>query len=315
MKKIIILFLLVSVTVLSLPVVISNNKSAVAVVTHNIKKQDSNIVLLDTKTDKKTRLDLKKYLFCVVASEMPALYDEEALKAQTVAAYTYTLYKIEQNKGKSYDITADSVADQSYADLEDILDRWGENKNEYKERIEKAINSVYGLALTYNGEPILAVYHAVSSGKTNTAKSVWGGDYPYLKSIDSSWDALSGGYREEKVFSAEEFCEKLKDEVEFSGEAANYISAKEQQSNKYVNTITICKKQLKGAKIRSLFGLRSTCFDIDFDGQNFKFTTYGYGHNVGMSQYGADYMAKQGSSYKEILSHYYKGAKLKRIKS
>lgn len=315
MKKIIILFLLVSVTVLSFPVVIGNNNKTAETLTHNIKKKNDTVVLLDTKTDKKAELDLKEYLFCVVASEMPALYDEEALKAQTVAAYTYTLYKMEQNKGKSYDITADSATDQSYTDSEEILDRWGENKNEYKEKIEKIIDSVYGLAVTYKGKPILAVYHAVSSGKTNTAKSVWGGDYPYLKSVDSSWDALSNGYCEEKIFSKEEFSERLKDEVELSGEAENYISEKDQKSNKYMDTITVCKKQLKGAKMRSLFGLRSSCFDIEFDGQNFKFTTYGYGHNVGMSQYGADYMAKQGSSFREILSHYYKGTKLKRIKS
>ena len=154
----------------------------------------------DAETDTVTEMPPKEYIFGVVAAEMPALYDEEALKAQAVAAYTFACYRRAENADKAYDLTTDFSTDQSFISEEKAREKWGDKADEYCKKLKNAIDAVENLAVTYDGKPILAVYHALSSGKTEDCKNVWGGAYPYLKAAASPGDILAPDYISKAVF-------------------------------------------------------------------------------------------------------------------
>ena len=256
-------------------------------------------------------LNMEDYVFGVVAAEMPALYSDEALKAQAVAAYTYAIYKSNQNALENYDITDNFQTDQAFVTVEKAREKWGEDANTYEEKIRNAIRSVWGKKITYNGAPILSVYHAISSGKTENALDIWGGSYDYLVSVDSVGDMLSPNYLTTAQFSIEDLTTKLSSVAEFSGEAKDYFGEIVRTESGTVKTVNICGKQVEGSVIRAALDLRSANFDVAFSSDKFIFTVKGYGHGIGMSQYGAHYMAMQGKSYEEILKHYYKGCEIK----
>lgn len=265
----------------------------------------------DSKTGNTTKLSADDYIFCVVAAEMPVLYEEEALKAQAVAAYTFACFKAESRKGEDYDVTTDSHIDQAFVSKETLKERWGEDYEKYSQKISKVISSVRGTLLTYNGSTALAAYHAISNGVTNSCKDVWSKDIPYLTSVDSSWDKTASKYIDNKLFSPSALSEKIKELAAVSGDEGKYISDIKKTSSGLVKSIKICGKEVKGTKLAAALDLRSATFDVKFKDGAYAFTVYGYGHGVGMSQNGANYMAKQGSTYEEILLHYYKGCKLK----
>ncbi len=259
-----------------------------------------------------TEYSVKDYIFGVVAAEMPMLYHDEALKAQAVAAYTFVCYKINSATDQSFAIPADPETAQAFIPRESAREKWGDKADEYTSRLDKCIAEVSGDILIYDGKPILAAYHAISPGTTNTCLDVWGKDLPYLQSRDSFGDKLASGYLSEAVFSAEELTEKLKGVSAAEGEAQGYFGKPVTNSNGYVKSISYCGKEVSGSQISKALELRSACFDVTFTEGKFTFKVKGYGHGVGLSQTGADYMAKQGSSYKEILEHYYKGAALQK---
>lgn len=265
------------------------------------------------KDEKIYEISAKDYVFGVVAAEMPALYHEEALKAQAVAAYTFACYRKSANADADYDIAADPETAQCYITREEAVAKWGEKADEYTKKIEDCISQTEGQILTYDGLPIFAAYHAISPGITNACADVWGKELPYLTSQDSSFDCLADKYLSEVVLTKEELSEKLKNIATASGEAQNYFTDIKTADSGYVKQATYCQKTISGSDLSKLLGLRSGNFEITYSDGNFKFTVKGYGHGVGMSQNGADYMAKQGSNYKEILSHYYAGAKLEKI--
>lgn len=254
----------------------------------------------------------KDYIFGVVAAEMPALYEKEALKAQAVAAYTFACYKKTTDANKQYDISADAKTAQCFITREEAFARWGEKAQEYAQKIDDCISAVEGEIITYNDTPIFAAYHAISPGKTNSCADVWGNNLTYLTSVDSVGDTLADGYLSEATFTKEELSEKLKSISQATGDAQNYFSDIETTDNGYVSKINYCGKNTTGSTLCELLGLRSSNFEINFDNNIFTFTVKGYGHGVGMSQTGADYMAKQGSTYEEILLHYYNGASLQK---
>lgn len=264
------------------------------------------------KDGKVTSVSAKDYVFGVVAAEMPALYHEEALKAQAVAAYTFACYKKNTSQNAEYDIVADPETAQCFITREEAAEKWGEKSTEYSEKIKKCVDEVLGQMLVYEKAPIFAAYHAISAGSTNACADVWGKDIPYLKSTDSMGDKLANGYLSEATFTADEIAEKLKGIAEASGEAQNYFGDAETTDNGYVKTIMFCGKKVSGSEISKALGLRSSHFEVTFVDGNFNFSVKGYGHGVGMSQNGANYMAQQGSDYKEILLHYYKGAVLQK---
>ena len=248
-------------------------------------------------------LSAQDYITGVVAAEMPALYNEEALKAQAVAAYTYASYK-RLNTKENYDITADSQKDQAYIGEAEMKEKWGENYDKYKSRIEKAVAAVCGQAVLYDDKPIFAAYHAISSGKTETAFNVWGGEYPYLVAVESVGDKLADGYKSEKKLSQADFLSALGIEDGTIGEVSRSESGT-------VLKITIGGKEFTGSEIRKNFSLRSANFSITKTGEEYCFSVLGYGHGVGLSQHGANFLAEQGLDYKQILLWYYKGCEVK----
>ncbi len=254
-------------------------------------------------------MSAEDYLFSVLAAEMPALYEVEALKAQTVAAYTYALRKAEVG-GDSYDITDDSATDQAFITREAAREKWGDKADIYEEKLRSAVKSVLGQRLTFEGKTILAAYHAISSGKTENARELWSGDYSYLTATDSSWDKLSPDYLSTVTLTADELKEKLSSLVALEGEAASWLKDAVKSESGSIVSLSVGGKSLTGSEIRGALSLRSANFDFAFSEGNFTFTVRGYGHGIGMSQNGANYMAEQGKSYEEILLHYYKGCKI-----
>lgn len=269
--------------------------------------------ICDISSDTVTEMKSADYIFGVVAAEMPALYEKEALKAQAVAAYTYACVKKAENSDKSYDLTTDPSIDQSFITKEEAEKRWGEKSGEYSEKIKSAISEADGYMVTYENKPILAVYHAISSGMTESCEEVWGKNLPYLKPVASPGDKLAPEYVSKAEFSEEDVKTKLAELCTVGGEAKDFFGNVKKTQSGTVKTLTVCGKEVTGAAVRSLFGLRSANFDVVYGDGLFTFTVYGYGHGVGMSQYGANYMAKQGSGFKEILCCYYSGCKVEKV--
>ncbi len=272
---------------------------------------NTEIIKVYISEEKKIKeFSVEDYVFGVVAAEMPALYSDEALKAQAVAAYTYAMYKAEQNRLEEYDITDNFHTDQAFVSVEKAREKWGEDADKYEEKIRNAVKSVEGKKITHNGKLILSVYHAISSGKTESAFDVWGGNYDYLVSVESIGDKLSPNFLSTAQFSVEEIKTKLSSLADFSNDAANFFSEITRTESGTVKTIKICGKEVAGSSIRSALDLRSANFDVSYDGEKFNFNVVGYGHGIGMSQYGAHYMAMQGSTYDQILKHYYSGCEI-----
>ena len=313
MKKIFCMMLIFSVMMLTLPLLSVKNQTddtaiqTVAKITDKkIKKSDSfKVLLADGKTIEK--ISCEDYIFGVVAAEMPALYETEALKAQAVAAYSFAIRRKAQNSDKDYDISADSTKDQSYISREEVREKWGESANEYEEKIQTAVKSVLKKTVNYKGEIAMTPYHAISSGKTEKAEAVWGGEFPYLTSADSVCDKLSPNYLSEVSFSFDEIKNLLGNEYDFS--SGDIKTDKTDVGT--VKSLSVSGKEISGEDIREKLSLRSANFTVITEENTVIFEVKGYGHGVGMSQYGADYMAKQGADYIEILKHYYKGVTVK----
>lgn len=279
------------------------------VISTEIQEESEEIRLLITKTGEVEKLKVEDYLFGVVAAEMPALYNDEALKAQAVVAYTYYLNKKEQS-GADYDITDDFTKDQAFITRSDARSKWGDQADEYENKIKSAVKSVLYKKITYDGRPILAVYHAISSGKTENVSDLWGGEYPYLVSVDSSWDSEAKNFETTVTLSFDEVARKLASKVTLTDKENNCFTDPKKTENGSVKTILVGGTTLSGADVRTALELRSANFDVAFEGGNYTFTVRGYGHGIGMSQNGANYLAGQNKTYEEIINHYYTGCKI-----
>ena len=258
-------------------------------------------VLLDGEIKK---LELEEYICGVVLAEMPAKFEPDALKAQAVVARTYTLRRMEAGgRHENADVCGDPGCCQGYRDPADKG-----NTPESVEKIRAAVESPAGQVLTYDGELIDATYFSCSGGMTEDALAVWGTDIPYLQSTESPGEEEATHYTDRVFFSAEDFSAAL--EADLTGPPKSWLGAVTYTTGGGVSTIRIGGKQYKGTEIRSLLGLRSTDFTLTATENGIEIVTHGYGHRVGMSQYGADAMAASGSSYKQILAHYYHGTVL-----
>ena len=316
-KKIFITSIIFAFTMFLLPLIAIKDSTKAITVSTNIENIPSTASedyfrILNCDTGKIEKIKAVDYIFGVAAAEMPASYEDEALKAQAVAAYTFSCYKRNANKNLDYDLSTDYKTYQSYISKEEARERWGENADLYEQKIEKAVKSVSGYILIYQNKPALAVYHAISSGKTESCKNVWGKDYPYLQAVSSEYDKLSPDYISVIELTSPELEEKLKEKIKFSGETKNYFGKVSKTNSGTVKEITVCNQKIKGSELRSLLNLRSSAFDVSYTNEKFVFTVYGYGHSVGMSQFGANYLAKQGADFKEILNTYYNGCKIKK---
>ena len=284
--------------------------------TYDYKKYNT-IKLLHADTNKIEEIDLDEYLYGVVSAEMPASFEEEALKAQAVVARTYTIYKIVNNDGKhgEADICDDSTCCQAWISKEDRFERWDDDEEEQNwNKILNAVNSTQGKIITYEGKPINAFFHSNSGGETEAPIDVWGGSgYPYLQSVSTSGEDAYSQYASEAEFTKDEFEAKIKEihsNFEINFEEEDCIKIEEYTEGNRVKTIKIGNLELSGVEVRTIFGLRSANFEVKIDGDKIKFEVVGYGHGVGMSQTGADSLAKEGSNYEEIIHHFYTGVEI-----
>ena len=279
-------------------------------------KEYNTIKLLHTKTNTIEELPLDEYLYGVVSAEMPADFDIEALKAQSIVARTYTIYKILANQSKHGEahICDDSNCCQAWITKEDRLARWDEDKRESNwNKIVLAVNETKGKIITYEGKPINAFFHSNSGGATETPVDVWGGNgYPYLQTVQTAGEEGYTQYSSEAEFSREEFVSKIKEKysdfsVNFDEE--NCIQIIEYTSGGRIKTIKMGNHNLSGVEVRTILGLKSANFSVE-TGEKVRFKVTGYGHGVGMSQTGADSLAKQGYNYEDIIKHFYTGVEI-----
>ena len=263
-------------------------------------------------------MDMDEYLYGVVSAEMPANYEIEALKAQAIVARTYTIYQAMNNfnKHENADVCDDYTCCQAWISKEDRMARWNANEAESNwEKIVKCVNETTGKIIVYDGKPINAFFHSNSGGITETSLNIWGEiDYPYLKSVETVGEDGYNQYSSEVVLSKEELIKKMREkysdfEIDFNAEDS--IKILEFTSSNRVKTIKIGNKEIAGTEARSILGLKSTNFTITIEVDSIKFSVIGYGHGVGMSQTGADSMAKSGANYEEIIKHFYTGVEIK----
>lgn len=252
----------------------------------------------------------RDFLIYTVASEMPASYPAEALKAQAVATYTYYTYeKARQAENSAALQGADfsavpSTFPETYSP-EGLKKYWGDNYDTHLRTIAAAVDAVYGKQILYKGSPIFAAYHSCNAGKTESSGIVWGNEFAYLQPVVSSGDTLSPHYNTTVVVPDAEFAAAFP-ELSLTGDANGWITGTPTLSNSgTVTSITIGGKNHTGKQVREALNLRSACFSVSHGTDGFTFTVSGYGHGVGMSQYGAKAMAEQGFTYDEILRHYY----------
>lgn len=246
-------------------------------------------------------LNMTDYLIGVVSSEMPASFNLEALKAQSVLARTYAL-KTKQTEKK----LTDTVNTQSYIDIDQMKNKWGNSFNTYYNKIKNAVENTNGEYLSYNGNYIEALYHSTNNGKTESSLDVFGNYYPYLISVSSEYDKNASSYLRTISMPLDTISNKLG--LSLNNDSVINILSYTDGGN--IKEININGNNFSGKKVRELLGLRSADFDISISDNNANITTRGYGHGVGMSQYGANGMANAGYGYKDILSHYYPGTTL-----
>ena len=252
------------------------------------------------------QMDLREYLVGVVLAEMPASFESEALKAQAVVARTYTRKRMEGGKHGQAAVCMDSGCCQGWRSGEDYLAEGG--KRSAVEKVRAAVADTDGLVLRYDGKLIDATYFSCSGGVTEDAVAVWGQDVPYLKSVQSPGEEEAPRFTDRVSFSATEFAGKLG--LSAAGDPGNWFGAVTYTAGGGVETMVIRGKSFSGTQLRSKLGLRSTAFEITVSGDNITVTTRGFGHRVGMSQYGAQAMAQDGCSFSDILAHYYTGTEL-----
>lgn len=315
MKRFFSVFFFIFLTLLLIP----------AIVLLRIPKDQSGIYLVEnTQTKQTLSLTPLEYIKGVVAAEIPMSYHEEAVKAQAVAAHSYALYRIQQClndpeyiPGTPY-LTTDPATCQAYLDEAGREELWGDAFAAYEEKLTNAVNAVINDVLLYEDKPALAMFHAVSSGKTENAADVFSTSTAYLVSVTSEGDSLSPAYSETKTVTTDEMKNALlsiDSSIALSEDPASWFQDVVRSEAGSVLTITVGGKSIKGTDLRTKLSLASANFTISFASDVFTIETKGKGHGVGMSQYGADFFARQGKSYKEILAHYYPGTTLSAIRS
>lgn len=273
---------------------------------------DRNVTLSVLIGGELKQMDMASYLMGVVRAEMPASFEAEALKAQAVAARTYTLYKMENGGAPGHpqaDACDDITCCKAYLSAEDAALSWGADSGAWEEKIRKAVEDTDGECVLYRGEPVLAVFHSSSAGRTQDAAAVWSQSLPYLQSVESpeNEDTVPN-YRSQASFPAGELKELLLNalpEADLSGSPSDWFTNMKVQENGAVTSLAVGGVSVSGSRLRTILGLRSACFTLSFPGDQVVFSVTGYGHGVGMSQYGANVLAGDGMDYREILAWYY----------
>jgi len=261
-----------------------------------------------SKTDTIENLPLEQYIRGVIAAEMPADFQLEALKAQALAARTYFINKWSRNTGP---ISDDYRIDQAYLSDAELKLRWGGTYIENSNKINQAINETQGMILTYNNAPIEAFFFSTSNGYTENSEDVWSSEIPYLRSVESPWDTISPKFQETKIIPISEVHDKLLLTVPvtaWSGQdSIPRMAAIKRSNGKRIIEMVIGDQKFTGREIREKLGLNSTHFTVAIKNNDMHFTTFGYGHGVGMSQWGAEAMARDGKTATQITKYFYQG--------
>lgn len=270
-----------------------------------VSAEKSLVSVLDTNGTV-TMMEIGDYLTGVVLCEMPVTFSTEALKAQAVVARTYALRRMEKSKHDNSAVCTESGCCQGFKSVADFLASGGEESD--VEKVRDAVADTKELVLTYNGELIDATYFSCSGGTTEDAVAVWGKDVPYLRATESPGEEMATHYTDEVSFSPEELAGLLS--VSTEKPLGAWVESVTFTAGGGVDEIVICGKTFSGVEIRKRLGLRSTAFTVAEENGKIVITTKGYGHRVGMSQYGAEAMALNGATYEEILCHYYTGVEV-----
>lgn len=301
MKKIIVFFIVFLICFLSY-----RYKSAETEI-KNVRK-DNIIVEQETPkikilyNDKISDINFEDYVIGVVACEIPASFEEEAIKSMAVAARTFAMYKLSKNKNY---IMKTNTLDQCYISKEKMKNNWKSNYDKNYNKIKNAVLSTQNQYMTYKDEIIISFYFSISNGYTENCENVFSQKLNYLVSVDSKWDNEYNYKEKETKYSIKDFLKKL------NINDNNIVNINIIKSNTgRAEKIIVNSNEYKGTQFRKLLKLRSTDLDIRYDKTNVYIKTKGYGHGVGMSQYGANIMAKKGYNYEEILKYYYKGIKI-----
>lgn len=305
MKKIIILLLvLIGIPYLTTILFIKKDDEIKFYFTSNM-----NVRIKRNDTGNIDTVPLEDYVVGVLAGEMPVSFELNALKAQAVAARTYVMKKMTDNYKNDYDIL-DTPVNQMYVDEETLRNKWQQNYEKYINKLKQAVLETKGEYITYDDKIIDALFFSTSTGMTENSEEVFVSKQPYLRSVDSSWDEeVSPVFNEDNSFTFVNFYKLL--ELDYSDNLN--IKVLETTSTGRIKKIKINNREFTGSDIANKLGLRSSYFNISQTSNNIKVTTKGYGHGVGMSQYGAQAMALKGYSYDKILKHYYQGIEIKKI--
>ncbi len=269
---------------------------------------NNTIRVKNEKTNQIITLPFEEYIKGVVAGEMPATFELEALKAQAVASRSYAMYQMTVTKDKDYDVL-NTTANQVYLTDQELKNNW---KNEYEQKINKinkAITETTGEYLTYKGQIVNAMFFSTSTGKTENSEEVFVSALPYLRSVDSKWDEASPVYTDTYTFDLKDFYSKLS--LPYNENLKIEITAK--TSTGRIKKLKINDQELNGRDFATKLSLRSNYFTITQNNDKITINTKGFGHGVGMSQYGANGMAKEGYKYDQILKHYYQNTEIKKF--
>ena len=275
---------------------------------------DRDVTLTIQDGDTTEQMTLERYLTGVVRGEMPASFEMEALRAQAAAERSYVYYQLAAGRKDAHpdaDFCTDHTCCSAYLSETAAKEKWGGDFAPWNTRVEQAVSDTDGQVVLYNGRPILAVFHSSSAGRTAAAGDVWSGDLPYLVSVDSpEGEETVPNYYSTVTFTAAEAKEKLLaayPELKLSGTPDRWFGAAAENGSGRVETVSVGGTDIEGTELRRIFGLRSACFTVAADSESVTFRVTGYGHGVGMSQYGANQLAREGKTWQEILEWYYTG--------
>lgn len=318
-------FLTFSITILpAIPVIFSGNATEISITSEITDKQKESYKgepykILDIYTGEVIEVDEETYVIGAVCAEMPATFETDAIKAQAVVAHTYAeRQRLKESSNPTpelcgADFSNDTSKYQGYFTKNQAMQYYGNNFEMYYEKIKNAVNEVMPYIITYQDEPIISAFHSMSSGKTESAENAWGTPVEYLVPVNSSYDISAPKYFDEVCYTKEQLRQILVEK--FSGinldeNLTNWITINSVSDSGTVLTAMVGDFQVSGNDIREALGLRSACFELSYDAENLTITTKGFGHGVGMSQYGANSMASDGKSWREIIEHYYPNCKI-----
>lgn len=313
MKKLFGIIISIIICIIGLPVLIVQLMNVTTSPPKDVSGETISVYI--AKEDKVVDMNVADYLKGVVAAEMPASFEIEALKAQAIAAHSYLTARM-----KNYELNStppehkgamtctDYTHCKAWISEADRKAAWEESVRDSNwAKICDAVDSTINVTMTFNDEPVNAVFHSTSSGMTEASKDVWGGDIPYLQSVESVGDMQSPKYSSNMVLSIEDFMKKAEEKITDVDWSKELISNINRSSSGGIVTLSVGGQEIKGTLFRTIYELRSTNIEFDITDSTITMNVKGYGHGVGMSQYGANYLAQQGKTYKEILENYYTG--------